>query len=463
MKPNFHFLLIVMALFASVHSVAAQGILDTSFNIGTGAEDVVQTLAVQSDGKIVVAGLFYNINGTTNSLGIARLNTNGVVDGNFNPGASVDYGINSVAVQTDGKIILGGGFTMYQGASRNGITRINSDGSRDDTFDPGTGVDDQITAVALQPDGKVVIGGYFTSYNGTGQNGIARVNTNGTLDVTFDPGSGVDFAVSSVQVLTNGQILLAGGFTMYNGVGRRGVARINSNGSLDATFNPGASVDNLVRTAIAQPDGKVIIGGDFTTVDGHTRNEIARLNADGTLDTNFTPGADNSVYTLAIQPNGKVLVGGDFTMMNNSIRGGIARLLPNGALDGNFDPGPGFTLSSSPGTVEALALQNDGKIVVGGNFDTFKTISCNYLARLSGADPWQAPTITGITPSAGNVRLNWTALTNGIYRVDSKSSLAAANWTALSPNVTATNNGASLQFIPAGGPAGYYRVAQLPF
>src|ERR1035441_1374245 len=168
---------VVTALSVSL-ATFAQGNLD-AFNTGTGAEDAVQALAVQSDGKIIAAGLFYNINGTANSLGIARLNTNGVVDGSFNPGTSVDYGINSVAIQADGKIILVGGFTQYQGMSRNGITRINA---------------------------------------------------NGLLDTTFNPGAGVNFAVDSVSVLTNGRVLIAGGFTTYNSVSRRGVARINSSG-----------------------------------------------------------------------------------------------------------------------------------------------------------------------------------------------------------------------------------------
>jgi uncharacterized delta-60 repeat protein len=149
----------LLALMGSIHHAAAQGSLDSFFNTGTGAEDAVQAVAVQSDGKIVVAGLFNDINGTANSLGIARLNTNGVVDTGFNPGTSVDFGINSVAIQTDGKIIVGGGFTQYQSTSRNGIARINASGAIDTNFNPGTGVNDQIASVALQSDGKVWIGG----------------------------------------------------------------------------------------------------------------------------------------------------------------------------------------------------------------------------------------------------------------------------------------------------------------
>src|ERR1017187_397891 len=450
---------VVSALNASL-ATFAQGSLDT-FNTGTGAEDAVQTLAVQSDGKIIAAGLFYNINGTANSLGIARLNTNGVVDGSFNPGTSVDYGINSVAIQADGKIILVGGFTQYQGMSRNGITRINANGLLDTTFNPGSGVNDQINSVAIQTDGKAVIGGNLTTFNGTARNGIARVNSNGSLDTTFNPGAGVNFAVDSVSVLTNGQVLIAGGFTTYNSVSRRGVARINSSGSLDTTFNPGTvSVDNLIRVALAQPDGKVIIGGDFATFNNVSRNRIARLNADGTLDTTFNPGtgANGSVLNLAIQPNGKILVGGSFTTMNSASLPHIARLLANGAVDTNFNPGTGAN-----GDVQALALQNDGKVVLGGTFTTFNGQTDVRLARLLLNDPPPVSIFIGITNSAGSFALSWPAAKNAVYRADYKSSLTYANWTTLSPYVTALGSTAAMTNNPAGDPQRFYRIAWLPF
>jgi len=445
---------------AGIEQVAGQGSLD-AYHTGTGADDAVQTLAVQNDGKIIAAGLFDDINGTANSLGVARLNTDGSVDSSFDPGTSVDYGINSVAIQTDGKIILAGGFTQYQGMSRNGIARINSNGLLDTTFDPGIGANNEINSVAIQADGKAVIGGNLTAYNGTARNGIARVNSNGSLDTTFAPGTGVNFAIDSVSVLTNGQILIAGGFTTYNGASRRGVARINANGSLDTTFNPGAiSVDNLVRVALPQPDGKVIIGGDFATFNNVSRNGIARLNADGTLDTTFNPGtgANGPVLSLAIQPNGKIMVAGSFSTVNSSPLSGIARLLPNGAVDTDFNPGTGANTS-----VEALALQADGKVVLGGTFTTFDGQSDVRLARLLLNDPPPVSIIIGITDSAGNVVLNWPATKNAAYRAEYKSSLTNVNWTPLLPYVMAPGSSAGVTNNPAGDAQRCYRVAWLPF
>jgi uncharacterized delta-60 repeat protein len=452
-------LFVLLGLLATIHHAAAQGSLDSSFNTGTGAEDAVQTIGVQGDGKIVVAGLFDNINGTANSLGIARLNTNGVVDSGFNPGTSVDYGINSVAIQTDGKIIIGGGFTQYQSTSRNGIARINTDGSLDATFNPGTGVNDQIASVALQSDGKVVIAGAFTSYNGANLSGIARVNTNGVVDTTFIPGTGLNYAADSVMVQTNGKILVGGGFTTYNGTSRRGVVRINPDGSLDTTFNPGTiSVDNLVRIAIAQPDGKVIIGGDFTTFNGVSRNRIARLNADGTLDTNFNPGAgaNGSVYSLALQPNGKIIVAGNFTSITGVPRSNIARLLPNGTLDNNFGTG-------TDTTVQAIALQTDGKAVIGGQFVSVNAVSNVRLARLLLSDTSPAPNISAFSISGGSPALTWTSAASRIYRVDFTPSLSPAGWTAFVPNIIATNSTASFVDTTTSAAQRFYRSVWLPY
>jgi uncharacterized delta-60 repeat protein len=313
----------------------------------------------------------------------------------------------------------------------------------------------------LQADGKVVLGGNFTTYNGTARSGIARVNTNGTLDATFNPGTGVNFAVWSASVLGNGQILLSGGFTAYNGTGRRGVARINSDGSLDGTFMPGSiSVNDLVRVAIAQPDSKVIIGGDFTTFNNISRNRIARLNADGTLDTTFNPGtgANSSVMALAVQPNGKVLTSGAFISMNTVSLPHIARLLPNGAVDTNFHPGSGAN-----GNVLALALQADGKVALGGQFTTFNGQPNVRLSRLSLSDPKPLPIFTSIAKSSGNAVLGWTAANNGIYRIDYNTSLATTNWIGLLPYVTATSGTASMTNNTGVVPQRWYRIALLPF
>jgi uncharacterized delta-60 repeat protein len=162
-----------------------------------------------------------------------------------------------------------------------GIARLNADGSLDSSFNPGTGVwYGAVYSVALQPDGKVLIGGNFTSVNGTNRNRVARLNANGSLDSSFNPGTGVSGQVLSIALQSDGKVLIGGLFTSVNGTNRNNIARLNANGSLDGSFNPGTGANGPVGSIALQPDGKVFIGGDFTTVNGVVRPRVARLYGD---------------------------------------------------------------------------------------------------------------------------------------------------------------------------------------
>ena len=306
---------------------APSGSLDTSFDPGTGANDSVKTLIVQSNGKILIGGQFSSYNGIGRNK-IVRLNSDGSLDTGFDPGTGANNNVNELAVLADGKILITGDFTSYNGTLRNYIARLNSNGSLDTGFDPGTGANDNVFALAVQADGKILIGAYFTIYNGTGRNHIARLNSNGSLDTSFDPGIGANYGLQTLAIQSNGKILIGGGFTSYNGTGRNYIARLNSDGSLDTSFDPGAGADSTVQTLAVQADGKILIGGWFTSYNGIGRNRIARLNSDGSLDTSFAPGtgADNAVYSLALQANGKFLIGGWFNSYKGTDRSRIARI-----------------------------------------------------------------------------------------------------------------------------------------
>jgi uncharacterized delta-60 repeat protein len=232
-------------------------------------------------------------------------------------------------VQADEKIIIGGGFTSYNGTGRNRLARLNTDGSLDTTFIPGTGANNLVRAIALQSDGKIVIGGDFTSYNGTTRNSIARLNLDGSLDTTFDPGVGANNIVLTAAVQTDGRIVIGGLFTSYNGTPRNFIARLNTDGSLDTNFNSGGTgPDATVYTTTLQPDSKIIIGGNLTSYNGMARKFVARLNTDGSLDTSFDPGTgpDGTVAATAVQADGRIIIGGYITNVNGAARNGIARL-----------------------------------------------------------------------------------------------------------------------------------------
>ena len=329
----------------AIHRIArlnADGTLDGTFNPSTGASGLVRTTAIQSDGKIIIGGEFTSYDGTASNR-IARLNTVGTLDGTFNIGTGAGDWVYIIAIQSDGKIIIGGNFGIYNGTSRNKIARLNTNGSLDGTF-TGTGANDYVWTIAIQSNGKIIIGGNFGTYNGTSRNKIARLNADGSLDGTFIPGTGANDPVFTTAIQNNGKIIIGGWFTSYNGTVINRIARLNADGSLDGTFNPGTGANQVVRTTAIQSDGKIIIGGDFTSYNGTAINHIARLNTDGSLDGTFNPGAgaNDIVRTTAIQSDGKIIIGGEFTSYDGTTRNRIARL--NGVSggvginDGNIDP-----------------------------------------------------------------------------------------------------------------------------
>ncbi|MES2838338.1 MAG: T9SS type A sorting domain-containing protein [Bacteroidota bacterium] len=312
----------------SIARINDDGSLDGPFNPVTGIA-YVRTISLQTDGKIIIGGRNFSFSNL-----VTRINTDGTLDGTYTPGSGPDSDVYSSLLQSDGKIIIGGGFTFYNGTARNNIARLNSDGTLDGTFDPGLGANNgnttsTIWTSALQSDGKIIIGGSFTLYNGVARNYIARLSVDGTLDTTFDPGTGANSFVYTSSIQSDGKIIIGGVFTTYNGIARNGIARLNTNGTLDLTFDPGTGANNSVEAIQIQGDGKIIIGGGFTSYNGVPRKNIARLNSDGTLDTNFdtSVGANDVVYSAEIQSDGKIIIGGFFTSYDNVTRNCIARIL----------------------------------------------------------------------------------------------------------------------------------------
>src|SRR5262249_54201995 len=164
-------------------------------------------------------------------------------------GAFCCSAIDSVAVQSDGRVLIGGDFTtVYVNGEphqpQNRIARLNADGTLDATFNVGLGADDAVFSVVLQTDGTILLGGWFTSINGITRNGIARLNPDGSLDTTFNPNGGARGVypfVSSIAAKYDGKVVVRGAFAAMNGVGRNGIARLYVNGTLDPTFNPGSA------------------------------------------------------------------------------------------------------------------------------------------------------------------------------------------------------------------------------
>ncbi|MCC6840036.1 MAG: T9SS type A sorting domain-containing protein [Flavobacteriales bacterium] len=371
----------------------------SDFNPQLGASGEIQAMGIQPDGKILIAGGFIGYNGTPRR-NIARLNSDGSLDPGFDPGpgpGGIFTQIMAMAVQPDGKILVGGQFETFDGMPRNGIARVNGDGSLDLSFDPGTGLDSlfnvYVKAITVQPDGKVLIGGAFTSYNGTPRQQLARLNSDGSLDASFDPGSGTNspyYGVRAIALQPDGKILIGGDFITYDGTAMKNFARINSDGSLDPDFEPGTGPNDPVEAIVLQPlVGTMLIGGQFTQYNGTPRHGIARVESDGGLDATFNPGTGISggyeiVNAIAVQPDGKILIGGPFEQYQGMPRRGIVRINGDGIIDLDFDPGPG--VDAAYPSVEALDLQPDGRILIGGGFHNYHGVGRNNIARALSDD-----------------------------------------------------------------------------
>ena len=367
---------------SSIQQVLAQsGSLDLSFDPGSGAPTYVWTTCVQPDRKILIGGNFTSYNGVAVNR-IARLNSDGSLDATFNVGGSgASWDVKSIALQSDGKIIIAGWFTSYNGTSRKGIARLNSDGTLDSTFDPGIGANSDCNVAVIQNDGKILLGGAFSSYNGTARNRIVRINSNGSIDLSFNGCAGVDSYVYAIALQADGKILLGGQFITTYVCGAPPISvtrliRLNSDGSYDSGFNP-PTLNDVVYSILYQSDGKIIIGGQFS-------GALKRLNPNGSTDI-FPPSGggpgplgNSGVMTMLQLPNSKIVISGSFSTYNSVARSNIAQLNADGTIDLAFNPGTGANQ-----VIYASSLQPDGKIIIGGNFTTYNSIGRNRIARIN--------------------------------------------------------------------------------
>jgi uncharacterized delta-60 repeat protein len=356
----------------------------------------VNTIAVQADGSILAGGFFTTIGGQSRNR-IARLNaTTGLAD-SFDP--NVNSTVNTLAIQADGKILAGGIFTNIGGQARNRIARLDPITGLADAFDPNA--NSTVSSIVEQPDGKLLAVGVFTGMGGLTRNRIARLEKDGrpdqTLNLSILPTAGT---VRATVVQPDGKILIGGFFDHVLDIARTNIARLNTDGTLDIGFNPNAN-DEVYSVAV-QADGKILVCGDFTVIGGQVRMHIARLDKATGLPDSFNPNAESTVYSMAVQPDGKILVCGQFARIGGQNRGSIARLDPITGVPDSFNP----NASGGPVPVTSLVVQADGKILVCGTFTVIGGQVRNHIARLVNptglADSFD-PNASGPDPDFTNI------------------------------------------------------------
>jgi uncharacterized delta-60 repeat protein len=367
---------------ASVALLDEHGILDSGFDSSLKANQIIHALLRQADGKILVAGAFTEIGGMVRD-GIARLLANGQLDESFDPGTTPDYDptlragqpIRSLALQSDGRILIAGPFTAIGGQQKAHVARLESDGRLDAEFGvtllPGFAGGVRVNVVAVQPGDQVVIGGWFERVNDVRSPQAARLLPDGSVDLGFETGQERLDEVFALTIQPDGSLVLGGGNaagTVYRGQ----VVRIKASGKLDSAFamtgvtvaqNFEASAPS-VRAMIVQQDGNLILGGRFMSFNRVAATNLVRIAPNGTLDRMYQPLVEGAaVNALKTDATGRILVAGDFP-------GGLARLLADGTMDPAFNVAEGITFDPRiVWRVRCLAVQQDGRIVVGGWFD----------------------------------------------------------------------------------------------
>jgi uncharacterized delta-60 repeat protein len=414
MKLKLHFLLFL--ILSALTATAQDGANDPTFNpadtgFGNGADGPIYTTAVQQDGKIILGGIFKHYKSLPFE-GIVKINADGTVDPSFNTNLS-SAGVTALSIQSDNKIIAG---VMASDESGTLLIRLNENGTIDSNFAVSTITFGIIEQILIQPDGKILIGGNFTQINGVNINRLARFNTDGTLDATFNIGSGANNYVRGMGLQGDGKIVVVGGFTNFNNVPKNRIARLNTDGSIDTSFvttlalghlygvriqsdnkivtcgyinnngviaskvirfNLNGTVDDVfdlgseINLALAiQADGSIVTGGF---------SDLFRINNNGTIDVSFTKHHNGTIWSVENISEDKLLIAGAFTIFNNEIEDYIVSLNTDGSIDSTFDIGPG---TGADNTILSSFRHSNGNIIITGEFNNYNGVARKGVANL---------------------------------------------------------------------------------
>lgn len=308
--------------------------------------------------------------------------------------------VSDIVELSDGKLLVSGQIGSYNGVATGGMIRLNSDGSFDSTFNTGLGFDQFMAGRWLGPrkilvlsSGKYLVVGMMLEYNGTDIYRIARLNSDGTLDNTFNHIDNTNTFIYDITEVydvieqSDGKLIFAGEFSMYDDNVVGNIIRTDSNGFYDNTFNIGTGANSIVRDLLQLSNGQIIVSGNFTAFNGTNAKSILRINANGTIDNTFayTSNINGSVYKTIKLNDNRLLSIGSFTSINNVYRGNMMILNSDGTLDINFGSDSsaiGLTATQFSSHIYAIEEMNDGSLLMGGRFSTINGLSLNNIVKI---------------------------------------------------------------------------------
>ncbi|MGA2299038.1 MAG: T9SS type A sorting domain-containing protein, partial [FCB group bacterium] len=382
----FPILILILLIFAINNSFSQVFYYDSTFDISPGfelpsyiPESRVYAIKLQPDGKILVGGVFQMFNNRSFN-GIIRLNFDGSIDTTFNVGEGFDDEVYTITIQNDGKILVGGLLGSYKKNYNYNpyLIRLNPDGSVDSSFRPVIDSYYGINRCEIVQN-KIVI-----SYNSDGGSKLMRLNFDGSQDTSFNKSVFYSGLIEVIKALPGNKLLVGGSFWASGNKKCMNIACINYDGSFDTLFLKNTIFEDPVHTIDIDSEGKIILGGDFNgilvdTVWVHT-GKFIRFNRDGSIDTTLKvqDGFDGTVLTILLQDDGKILVGGNFSHYNNITQHGICQLNKDGSLNSTDTNSSGFDNG-----VYCITLQKDRKMIAGGKFKKYDGILSEGLARLT--------------------------------------------------------------------------------
>jgi uncharacterized delta-60 repeat protein len=435
------------------------GSIDPSAQGSSGAihsitSESVNAVEIQPDGKILLGGSFDSVHGIP-ANSVARLNSDWTVDSSFNVGTGSSRVVQSIARTRDGKLIVAGYFTEFQETPRNSVARLSSTGVLDAAFDPGTGPKGNATVdgCVVDQQGRPLVFGSFSSFGGTPAKGLVRLDAQGKVDSfrsTHVRWAEFVSPVGASDYLVGGSLLLKP--DVYWGT----YGRISARGVLDASFGPPSGVADR---AVVLPNGGAILAGSFLKLPNGASRTVVRIKPDGTVDPNFDcmEASNRSIEAMAVQPDGKVIIGGSVASFAGNDTFTVFRLNADGTFDTSFDVGGGANLS-----VDSIDVEDDGRIVVGGSFTKFNGQTVSGIVRLRGDPPPSVVpavpgTISVTSHSATAISVSWAPVPGATRYFVEVSDDGVGNWTLLDAPAWQTTT--ILDYALTPGKQRFYRIA----